>query len=234
MVKINLLAEGKRPIIARRAKQPLLQLSGANAANIALTAVAVASLLAATTWYFLLERNIKRKAAEIAVAQKEVDELQQVIKEVEEFKRRRDELTRKVQIITDLKNNQRGPVQIMDEVSRALPELLWLTRMDVSASAINFYGTAMNMSAVANFIENLDRVEPFREPILQDTTRGRAGGSYNFRMTMGYSFTKPVAPAAPGAAKAAAPVPPKRASASPGGTAGATPAVQAANMGGVE
>ena len=32
--------------------------------------------------------------------QKEVDELQQVIKEVDEFKRRRDELTRKVKIIT--------------------------------------------------------------------------------------------------------------------------------------
>lgn len=234
MVKINLLAEGKRPIIARRAKQPLLQLSGANAANIVLAAVAVASLLAAATWYFLLERNIKRKAAEIAVAQKEVDELQQVIKEVEEFKRRRDELTRKVQIITDLKNNQRGPVQIMDEVSRALPELLWLTRMDVSASAINFQGTAMNMSAVANFIENLDRVEPFKEPILQDTTRGRSAGTYNFRMTMGYSFTKPVAPAAPGATTPAAAVPPKTTSGGPVGAVATASAVQAAHQGGVE
>jgi hypothetical protein len=33
MVKINLLAEGKRPVISRRAKGPALKLTGVNAAN---------------------------------------------------------------------------------------------------------------------------------------------------------------------------------------------------------
>jgi type IV pilus assembly protein PilN len=231
MVKINLLAEGKRPIIARRAKSPLLQLSGANAANLLLMILAIVGVLTAAGWYFLLESKIKKKAADIAVAQKEVNELQQVIKEVEEFKRRRDELTRKVQIITDLKNNQRGPVQIMDEVSKALPELLWLTNMDVTPNAINFRGTAMNMSAVANFIENLDRVEPFKEPTLQDTTRGKVGGAYDFRLTLGYSFTKPVTPpkAAPPGAPAGAP--PK---VSAQGAGGGSPGVKAADQSGVE
>jgi type IV pilus assembly protein PilN len=228
MVKINLLAEGKRPIIARRAKSPLLQLSGANAANLMLLSLIIASVLSAGVWYFVLENKIKKKDADIKVAQKEVAELQQVIKEVEEFKRRRDELTRKVQIITDLKNNQRGPVQIMDEVSRALPELLWLTNMDVTPNAINFRGTAMNMSAVANFIENLDRVEPFREPILQDTSRARVGGAYDFRLTLGYSFTKPIAP--PAAKPPAPPGAPAKVSVK--GVAGAP--VQAANLSGVE
>ena len=231
MVKINLLAEGKRPIIARRAKQPLLQLSGANAANLMLLSLIIASVLSAVVWYFVLENKIKKKDADIKVAQKEVNELQQVIKEVEEFKRRRDELTRKVQIINDLKNNQRGPVQIMDEVSRALPELLWLTNMDVTPNNINFRGTAMNMSAVANFIENLDRVEPFREPILQDTTRGKAGGVYDFKLTLGYSFTKPVAP--PAAPKPATP-PGAPTKVSVKGVTDSGVAVQAANLSGVE
>lgn len=227
MVKINLLAEGKRPVISRRSKQPMLQLSGANAANTMLLLLTVVGLLSSAVWYYLLEQKIKRKDAEIAVAQKEVDELQQVIKEVEEFKRRRDELTRKVQIITDLKNNQRGPVQIMDEVSKALPELIWLSNMDVTPSAINFRGTAMNMSAVANFIENLDRVEPFSEPILQDATRARGANAYNYRMTVGYSFTKkPVAPAAP-AAGAANPAP-------AAGAVATAQAAKAANQAGVE
>ncbi len=206
MVKINLLAEGKRPIISRKAKQPLLQLSGANAANFGLLAIGVASVISAAIWYYLMEKKIERKDDEIQIAQKEVDELQQVIKEVEEFKRRRDELARKVQIITDLKNNQRGPVQIMDEVSRALPELLWLTSMDVSANAISFNGVAFNMSAVANFIDNLDAVEPFSEPILEDTTLGAGGpsGVYNFRLNLGYSFVKPAPVAAASSAAGAA------------------------------
>lgn len=224
MVKINLLAEGKRPVISRRAKGPALQLTGVNAANWMMLFLTVAGLLVAGVWYFLLERKIARKDAEIAVAQKEVDELAQVIKEVEEFKRRRDELTRKVQIITDLKNNQRGPVQIMDEVSKALPELIWLSNMDVTPNAINFRGTAMNMSAVANFIENLDRVEPFGEPVLQDATRARGTAAYNYRMTLGYSFTRPVAPSAPAVGAAGA---------APGAVATAS-AVKAANLAGVE
>jgi type IV pilus assembly protein PilN len=228
MVKINLLAEGKRPLVARRAKQPVLSLTGANAANWTLLLVTLAGVAVAAAWFLLLEAKIKKKNAEIAVAQKEVNELQQVIKEVEEFKRRRDELTRKVQIITDLKNAQRGPVQIMDEVSKSLPELIWLTAMDVTPNAINLRGTAMNMSAVANFIENLDRVEPFGEPVLQDTSRGR-GGTYNYRMTVGYSFKKPTpaaAPATAGATPAAGPAGP----AAPGGAVATAQAAAAANQ----
>jgi len=193
MVKINLLAEGKRPIIARRAQQPFLQLTGTNAANLALLAVSLLGVIAAVVWYFVLESRISKKDGEIRVAQKEVDELRQVIQEVNEFKRRRDELTRKVKIITTLKDNQRGPVQVMDEVSRALPELTWLNSMVVTGRAISLRGTAFNMSAVANFIDNLDKVEAFKEPILQDARAGRGGrtGVYNFRLTMGYSFAKP-------------------------------------------
>ena len=82
-------------------------------------------------------------------------------------------------------------------------------------------------SAVANFIENLDRVEPFGEPILQDATRARGTNAYNYRMTLGYSFTKPVAPAAPAGA------PPGTAAPAVGGVATAK-AAKAANAAGVE
>lgn len=207
MVKINLLAEGKRPVIARRAKQPLVQLSSANAANFGLLGAIALGVLVALGWYLILRSDIKKKDNEIRIAQKEVDELQQVIKEVQMYEAKLKELKQKVEVITTLKENQRGPVRIMDEVSRALPDLLWLTGMDVTATAINFRGTAFNMSAVANFIDNLDAVEAFREPILQDTTRAAARGSanavYNFRMTMAYSF-KPQPPPQ-GAAPALAP-----------------------------
>jgi type IV pilus assembly protein PilN len=202
MVKINLLAEGKRPVIARKAKQPLLQFSGVNAANWALFGVSVLAIALALGWYLVLEGKLKRKNSEIRVAQREVDELKPVIQEVEAYEKKLKDLNRKVEVITTLKDNQRGPVRIMDEVSRGLPELLWLTNMDVTASSIAFRGTAYNMSAVANFIDNLDKVEAFREPVLQDATRvrGQRGRAelYNFRMSVAYSFKRPAAPTAEG------------------------------------
>lgn len=192
MIKINLLSEGKRPVVARRARQPV----GARAdmGNTLLIAGAVLGLLVAGGWWFLLDREIKKKDREIAAAQREVDELAQVIKEVEEYKAKKTELERKITVINDLKANQRGPVRIMDEVSRALPELLWLSRLNVTAATISLQGTAFNMSAVANFLDNLDKVEEFAEPILADATqrsqRGARTETYDFKVNVGYSFTK--------------------------------------------
>jgi type IV pilus assembly protein PilN len=154
-----------------------------------------------------------------------------VIKEVQAYEAQLKELRRKVEVITNLKDNQRGPVQIMDEVSKALPELLWLTNMDVTGNTINFRGTAFNMSAVANFIDNLDAVESFKEPILQDATRSRARGNaeaYDFRMTVGYTIQKKAPAGAAKPAAAAGPPP-----AAPGAVATARQA-RAAQSGGVE
>ena len=44
-----------------------------------------------------------------------------MIKEVEEYKAKKAELEHKIEVINDLKHNQRGPVQIMDQVSARCP-----------------------------------------------------------------------------------------------------------------
>jgi len=227
MIKINLLSEGKRPVVARRAKQSV---GGARTdiGNALLVAGIVVGLLVAGGWWFMLDRELKKKDREIAAAQKEVDELAQVIKEVEEYKAKKAELERKINVINDLKANQRGPVRIMDDVSRALPELLWLTRMDVTAATVQLQGTAFNMSAVANFLDNLDKVEEFSEPILADATqkratRGSRTETYNFKLNVGYSFVKKkVEPTTEGEGAA------------PDGAVAAAQAAKAANERGVE
>lgn len=200
MIKINLLSEGKRPVVTRKSKAALGGVGGGGAdiGNLLLVVGLVAGLALAGGWYFWTQSKLTQKKKEVAAAQREVDELQQVIKEVEEYKAKKAELERKIDVINALKANQRGPVQIMDQVSRALPELLWLTNMDVTASTINLRGTAYNMSAVANFIDNLDKVEEFAEPILNDATQKSARGSrseiYDFKINLGYSFLKPKTP----------------------------------------
>jgi type IV pilus assembly protein PilN len=218
MIKINLLAEGKRPVVARKGKAPAVGGGGGQRelGNVLLLAGLVVGLLAAGAWYFWTNSKLKQKVQEVAAAQREVEELQQVIKEVEEYKAKKADLERKIEVINGLKANQRGPVQIMDQVSRGLPELLWLVNLDVAASTINVRGTALNMSAVANFIDNLDKVEEFAEPILTDATQTSARGArtetYDFKINFNYSFQKPKAPTlttttggAPGATPGAAP-----------------------------
>jgi type IV pilus assembly protein PilN len=198
MVKINLLSEGKRPAAVRKAKVPAaLKLEGQEVGQwmLLIGIVLWAAVFGVTLWH--QKNKIEAKKAEVAQAQREVEALAAVIKEVEDYKAKKSELERKIGIINDLKANQRGPVRVMDYVSRALPELLWLDRMRVAGDSIQITGRAFNTNAVANFIENLDKVPEFEEPTLEGTEE-QGGGVYRFTINFKYSFAKPKEPAAEG------------------------------------
>ncbi|MBV8199147.1 MAG: PilN domain-containing protein [Acidobacteria bacterium] len=201
MIKINLLSEGKRPAAVRKAKTP-----GAASQDIAMWMLLVGAfigVLAAAGYWWYLNSKLKEKQEEVVQAQKEVDALQAVIKEVEDFKRKKKNLADKIAVINELKSNQRGPVRVMDYISRALPELLWLDRLKMTASSIEIEGRAFNPNAVANFMDNLDKVPEFKEPVLKDTS-AQGNGVYKFLVTFDYSFAPPkkpeggAAPATPG------------------------------------
>jgi Tfp pilus assembly protein PilN len=186
MIKINLLSEGKRPAAVRKAKSTALLQSQ----NIGMYLLAVGILLgiaATAVYWWSLNGDVEAQQEEIRAANAEVEALASVIKEVEDYKGKKTELERKIKIINDLKLNQRGPVRVMDHISRALPELLWLDKMSMNASTIEVEGRAFNTNAVANFIENLDKVPEFEEPTLKDTSE-QAGGVYKFVIDFNYSF----------------------------------------------
>ena len=189
MIRINLLNEGRKPVVAKKAKMPGLDLGGFDLSSTLLMVLALLGLLAGLGHNLLLGRKEEALKIEVAEAQVEVDRLAPIIKEVEEFKAKKAELQLKVDVIGNLKENQRGPVEIMDKVSRALPELLWLNKMQVVASDVSLEGQAFNTNAVANFIENLDKVPEFQEPVLQDTAQ--QDQVYNFKVTFGFSHTPP-------------------------------------------
>jgi type IV pilus assembly protein PilN len=184
MIKINLLSEGKRPAAVRKKSA---KLEGQDIGQYMLLAGIVVGLLAFGVAWWLQSQKTAAKQEEVAAAQREVDQLASVIKEVEDYKAKKSELERKIGVINDLKANQRGPVRVMDYVSRALPELLWLDTMSMKSDSITVEGRAFNTNAVANFIDNLDKVPEFDEPTLK-TTDLQQGGIYKFRIDFNYSF----------------------------------------------
>ena len=188
MIKINLVGERKRPAAPGPSQLKGIQ-EGANVGLWALVGLILAGVLVTLGHLYILNGNLQDMLTQVAEAEEEVKELEPYIREVEEYKAKKAELERKVQVIQQLKTNQRGPVQIMDRVSRALPELLWLTRMDVSPTTITISGEAFNTNAVANFIENLDRVPEFQEPILRDTSQ--RGQIYTFVVAFNYTYQVP-------------------------------------------
>ncbi len=210
MIKINLIAEGKRPTSVRKIK-PVLE--GKDLAQWVLGAAIIASLIGFGVWWWLLHRQIATKDDEIAQAQQKVEELAPVIRQVEDFKAKKAEIERKLGVIADLKRAQQGPVHVMDDISKALPELLWIDRLKMTSSNIELEGRALNTNAVANFIENLDKMPAFEEPTLR-TTEEQPGGSYRFVVDFNYSFAQKAPVAAPPTAPSPLPIPPASAPAS--------------------
>ena len=178
MIKINLIADDRRPRIAQARKIQKLAISKENLAQVLMFGVLALGLLVIGGRYFWLSKTLNDKKAEVATVQKEVDALAPIIREVEEFEAKKADLESKILVINRLRANQEGPVRIMDEISRALPEMLWLNDLQARQNDVSIRGQAFNTNAVANFLDNLDAVKQFEEPVLKDTRA--KGKTFNF------------------------------------------------------
>lgn len=206
MIKINLLSEGKKPVVARKsgASAAALKIPQQDLALWILVGCAILALIGVGAYWMVLRNQLAQTNDQIATAQKEIEALKPILAEVEDYKHKKEQLEHKISVINDLKANQSGPVQIMDYVSRALPELLWIDRMDMRGKSLALRGRAFNTNAIALFLENLAKVPEFSEPVLRDMQK--RGTVYNYDIGFSFNFAKPAAetPAAAGSDKAGA------------------------------
>ena len=65
----------------------------------------------------------------------------------------------------------------MDEVSKALPDLVWLTELGVQGNQVTLKGKTLSPNAVATYLENLKKSPYFAEPVFKNLGReaGTAG-----------------------------------------------------------
>lgn len=214
MIKINLLAEAK----PAKKKRGVAALGGAGRVNLILIAVGLfLGLLVVGVQWWVEASRLAEQEEKNRQAQQEVTRLEAVLREVRDFEEKKAKLQKKVDLINQLRQNQRGPVRLMDEVSNALPDLLWLERMDLKGNQISLEGKALNPPAVANFLENLKRVPSFQEPKVEGVwaVGGPSSSSlYQFQLSFVFAdldktqLEVPASPAgAPGPAPGGAPAP---------------------------
>jgi len=188
MIKINLVAE--TPAAASiQAERPQFSLGAKQGDIILLIVLALALVVVGTQWFLLTSKRSELREIENQ-RRRERDELLVYIKKVEELEARREALRHKISVINELKRNQQGPVRILDEVSRALPELVWLGSLKLTGNAVELAGAAMDENAVANYISNLDASPFFDEPILKNLSRGR-GDTFGFSLTFAFNNAPP-------------------------------------------
>jgi type IV pilus assembly protein PilN len=182
LIRINLLTEAKAA--ATRKKAPLLP-TGARLNNVLFFGGLGLGLLYVVIMGLTLVSRRSALNEEIVKARLEADRLKSIIEEVKEYEDKKASLESKIQLINSLKTNQKGPVRLMDEISRALPDLVWLASLDVTGNQISMKGKTLSPNAVATYLENLKKSPFFAEPVFKSLGRdGGTSGTYTWEMTL--------------------------------------------------
>jgi type IV pilus assembly protein PilN len=124
-------------------------------------AALVAMVMAVGLVWLLDQRTLGQLETEKAGWRIELDRLKPIVDEVNALEQRETFLNTRIETIRRLRSNQRGPVHVLDELSRNLPEQTWLETIDEAAGVYKVGGFALTNFAVADLLRNLQRSKEF-------------------------------------------------------------------------
>jgi Tfp pilus assembly protein PilN len=190
LIKINLVREGR----AVRGTGAVTGMAAAasgptNLNNVFLAAGLIIGIVVAGGWYFLENRKLTERQETVARNQDEAKRLEQIIKEVADYQKQKESLQQRIDLINQLKQNQKGPVKLMDHISQDLPDLVWLDKMNVNGGLVTIDGRGLNPNAIANFVESIKNDPMFEEPDLGNVTEISAAPLvYSYTMNFHFSY----------------------------------------------
>jgi len=156
MIRINLLA-AERPT---QKKQKAERAPGALQLYLFLFLFAGGAVALCGFGWFLQEAKLRDLAADIDAATKRKADLKTVADKVEEMQAREQTFRDKVNLIKKLQAQQSAPVHMLDEISKALPDFVWLTNMTQNGASLTMAGESSTLTAMADFITALQEAGP--------------------------------------------------------------------------
>ena len=161
MIRINLLAAERD-----RAKKKAVTLGTVGQKlTIGCSLILVLGGLAIGWRYWTVNHDSAELDKEIAAAQQETTRLHSVIEQVQQFEQRKAQLQQRVVLIEQLRKGQTGPVHMLDQISRALPPMLWLTEVKQTGAEIVIDGKCTSPIGVSDFVANLEASGYFKRSI---------------------------------------------------------------------
>src|SRR5688500_14789124 len=76
--------------------------------------------------YWATTQHEGQLQSDTEAARREESRLAEVLKQVTDFEAQRSQLQQRVGLIDELRRGQNAPVHMIDQISRSLPEMMWL------------------------------------------------------------------------------------------------------------
>lgn len=149
----------------------------------------IVALIAAAVLFFYQRNALTREQNLLRAAKEEKKSLQYVVVKLEELEKQKNLFQRKIKVITQLQARQENAVIIMDELSRHLPNWVWLTELTFISPGIQIKGRAVSNNLIADYIYNLEKSQYFNEVNLISSTQRRAGNNQYLDFSLTANFT---------------------------------------------
>lgn len=154
MIKINLIREPSSRLALPRKTRP--ELMGA------LIFLVTAAIMGSVYWFLIQERTVLQ--AQRQDLQQQSLELRAARAELERYRDQKEQLDARISVIEQLKDNQKGPVRMMNSIIESVPSdpRLWLTSLGQRGTTVTIEGQAFDVPAIADFITSLNEKDSFK------------------------------------------------------------------------
>jgi type IV pilus assembly protein PilN len=160
VIRINLLA-----VERARTKKSRVLIPAAHRVTIGASLILIATILGIGWWFLSLRQRSAQLDIDIASAEAETVKLRPVLAQVQKFEARKAQLTQRVTLIEQLRRGQSAPVHVIDEISKSLPDRVWLTELKQTGSDFTMSGFAASLPSLSDFVANLEATKWFKRPV---------------------------------------------------------------------
>lgn len=157
--------------------------------EIMVAAVSLGLVVIVLTGVYLMQlRKASHLEAELAGLRREIEALNSKAKGVGEMEKKVAELRGKVKVIDDLNKKKTGPVRVMESLSSAIPQGLWLTQFRETSGNATIDGLAVDNQTIAEFLRALSGSAYFDNVELVETAQVEQEGAPLKRFSLNSSL----------------------------------------------
>ncbi len=190
MIKINLLRAEKKEL------KPLITVKPEKKEKV-YTSFFVLLLILTSVLILLVHLNVSRAIESERRMLEELElrkkELAGILADIEKYNTQKKAFEEKIKVIESLKEKQKVPVRLLYEVSKRIPDGLWLKRLSFSEGKLSISGRAFSNNIIADFISDLEGSGLFKDVALKDSTMSptsEGGGVFDFTIEGKFSIEK--------------------------------------------
>ena len=148
--------------------------------------VLVVAVFSSFGWDRVVNNQIESQHSRNQLLKTEIAKLDKQVAEIQELKKRRQDLLDRMQVIQELQGNRPEIVKIYDEFVKAVPDGVYFTKMIRKDNLISLVGYAESNNRVSALMRQLDASYKFTEPNLtkvQDNeVLGEDGSQFEMRV----------------------------------------------------